>query len=276
MRIFLNLVCTILYAFPMLAQEMERKIILKNNAFFYTTIDPEVQIGTLHTGSISDPLKAAKKLALPAGRNYRHPLNPLAWDIADSLVFVVNFLDHPLNNKNRALKCFPLSSLREGNSSITAADMIMKSVDQNMFAYNEPYQFIKHQSNMLNGFQFDGIVLQDSSYVMVIANNNQLSVWNYAHKKWTHGEVQSFVIDGFFTLFEADQQLYIILKNGNVHKVSNQQVAPIPEKVTNRTLNENTLILNKDKHTFQLIKNNELNMQMPFDELIEKKAVSIF
>jgi hypothetical protein len=276
MRIFLNLLCTLLYAFPTLSQEVERKIILKNNTFFYTTIDPELQIGTLHTSSISGPLKAAKKLAVPAGRNYRHPLNPFAWDLEDSLMFVVNFLDHPLNNKNKALKCFQISSLQEWNDSSSAIDLIMKSVDQNMFAYNEPYQFIKHQSNILNGFQFDGIVLHDSSYVMVIANNNQLSIWNYAHKKWTHSEVQPFIVDGFFTLFEADQQLYIILNNGDVHKVSNQQVVPVPEKVTNRTLNENTLILNRDNNTFLLIKNNELNLQLPFDELIEKKAVSIF
>jgi hypothetical protein len=276
MKFFLSLISVLAYTPLASSQTIERKVIIENNSFFYTTTDEETQVGTLHTDSISQPLRKGKRLALPAGRNYREPLNPFAWDLKDSSMYAVSFLDHPLNNKNEALKRFHLSSLQEWNNSITAMDMIMKSVDQNMFVYNDPYTFTKHQSNILNGFQFDGIVLHDSSYAMIIANNNQLSIWNYSNKTWTHSEPQPFIIDGFFTLFEADQQLYIILNNGNVHKVSKKQVLPTPDKVTNRTLNENTLILNRDKNTFQLIKNNELNMQKPFIELIEKKAISIF
>jgi hypothetical protein len=276
MKFFFSLVCALTHSLFIKSQTAERKVIIQNSSFFYTTIDAENQLGTLHTDSVSGYFKKGKKLALPAGRNYREPINPFSWDLKDSSMYAISFLDHPLNNKKEALKCFRLSSIQEWSNNVAVMDMIMKSVDQNMFAYNEPYQFTKHQSNILNGFQFDGIVLHDSSYVMVIANNNQLSIWNYGNKKWTHSGVQPFTIDGFFTLFEADKQLYLILNNGNVHKVSKEQVLPAPEKVTNRTLNENTLILNRDKNTFQLIKNNELNMQIPFNELIEKKAISIF
>ena len=191
-------------------------------------------------------------------------------------MYAISFLDHPLNNKHEALKRFALSSLQEWNDSITAMDLIMKSVDQNMFAYNDPYKFVKKQSNVFNGFQFDGIVLHDSTYVMVIVNNNELSIWDYANKKWQNPEKQTFIIDGFFSLFELDKQLYIILNNGNVHKVSTGKVLTAPDKVTSKTLNEHTLILNRDKNTIQLIKNNELNIQMPLHELIEKKAISIF
>jgi hypothetical protein len=275
MKFFLSLVCAMTHTL-FVASQIERKVIIENNSFFYSTIDEETQIGTLHTDSISKSLKKAKKLALPAGRNYRQPVNPFSWDIKDSLMYAISFLDHPLNNKHEALKCFALSSLQEWNDSIAAMDLIMKSVEKNMFAYNDPYKFVKKQSNVLNGFQFDGIVLHDSSYVMVIANNNQLSIWNYANKQWKHSELQSFMIDGFFSLFELDKQLYIILNNGNVHKVSTSKIVAAPDKVTNKTLNEHTLILNRDQNTIQLIKNNELNMQMPLHELIEKKAISIF
>jgi hypothetical protein len=275
MKFFLSLVCAMTHTL-FVASQIERKVIIENNSFFYSTIDEETQIGTLHTDSISKSLKKAKKLALPAGRNYRQPVNPFSWDIKDSLMYAISFLDHPLNNKHEALKCFALSSLQEWNDSIAAMDLIMKSVEQNMFAYNDPYKFVKKQSNVLNGFQFDGIVLHDSSYVMVIANNNQLSIWNYANKQWKHSELQPFMIDGFFSLFELDKQLYIILNNGNVHKVSTSKIVAAPDKVTNKTLNEHTLILNRDQNTIQLIKNNELNMQMPLHELIEKKAISIF
>jgi hypothetical protein len=276
MKLFLSLICTLIYSSVVISQTIERKIIIEGNLYFYTTIDEETQIGTLHTDSISRSFKKAKKLALPAGRNYRQPVNPFSWDIKDSLMYAISFLDHPLNNKQEALKRFPLSSLQEWNDSITAMDLIMKSVDQNMFAYNDPYKFIKKQSNILNGFQFDGIVLHDSSYALIIANNNQLSIWNYVNKQWKHTENQPFVIDSFFSLFEHDEQLYIILNNGNVHKVSAEKVLTTPDKITNQTLAEHTLILDRDKNTIQLIKNNELNMQMPLHELIEKKAISIF
>ncbi len=276
MKLFLGLWCWLVFTTLSFSQNIERKILIQKQSFFYTTIDSENQLGTLHTDSVSKSLKNAKKLALPAGRNYREPINPFSWDLKDSCMYAVSFLDHPLNNKREALKCFHLSSLQPWSDKVTAMDMIMKSVDRNMFAYNDPYKFVKRQSNTFTGFQFDGIVLQDSSYVMVIVNNNQLSSWNYSSKKWMHGEIQSFTIEGFFSLFEMDKQLYIILNNGNVHKIVNGQLVLTPEKVTNRTLKENTLILNKDKNTVQLIKNNELNMQMPLSELIEKKAISIF
>ncbi len=263
-------------SFFALSQTIERKIIIQNTSFYYTTIDDENQIGTLHTDSISCPLKKADKLALPAGRNYREPINPFSWDLKDSLMYAVSFLDHPLNSKMEALKRFKLSSLTKWTNEITAMDMIMKSVDQNMFAYNEPYIFTKQQSNVFEGFQFDGIVLHDSSYVMVIANNNQLTIWNYINKEWTHSEIQPFIIDGFFSLFEANKELYMILNNGNIHKVSKKQVVTAPYKITNKSLNDYILILNRDKNTFQLLKNNDVNTQIPFNEMIDRKAVSLF
>lgn len=275
MKLFISLAAVLIHL-SCASQTVERKIVIKDNLFFYTTIDEENQLGTLHTDSISKPLKNAKKLALPAGRNYREPINPFSWDIRDRSMYAVSFLDHPLNNKNEALKCFMLSSLQEWNDTLTPISLIMKSVDQNMFAYNEPYKFMKHQSNTLSGFQFDGILLEDSSYTMVIVNNNELSIWNYAHKKWTHSQLQSFAINGFFSLFEANKQLYIILNNGNIHKVLKEKIQQTPDKVTTRPLTENTLILDRDKNTVRLIKNNELNMKTPFNELIEKKAISIF
>lgn len=275
MRLITGFVCFV-FCNPIFSQIAERKIIIQNNSFFYTTIHDEFQIATLNTGNFAEPLKSAKKLALPAGRNYNEPVNPFSWDITDSLMYAISFLNHPLNSKNDALKCFKLSSLQEWSDSVTVMDMIMKSVDQNRFAYNEPYKFMMHQSNYLNGFYFDGIVLPDSSYEMVIVNNNQLNIWNFANNKWTHSETQTFIIDGFFSLFEVSGQLYMILNNGNVHKVLKEQIQQAPDVVTNKSLKENILILNRDKNTIQLIKNNDLNMHLPFKELIEKKGISIF
>lgn len=259
------------------SQNIERKIVVQNNSFFYTTIHEEFQIGTLHIGTLLQPLKDAKKLALPAGRNYNRPVNPFSWDITDSLMYAVNNLNHPLNNKNEALKCFKLSTLKEWTPDITIMDMIMKGTEENTFAYNDPYKFIKRQSKYMNGFYFDGIVFHDSIYVMVIVNNNQLSIWNYSNnKKWTHSNPQSFTINGFFNLFEKNKQLYIVLNNGNIHKLSLEQIASIPEIITNKNLNDYLLILNRDNNTVQFIKNNDIQLQVPFQELIKKKGIYIF
>ena len=276
MKLILSFLSLLLYSKTILPQNIERKIVIQNNSFFYASIHEEFQIATLHTGNISKSLKNARKLALPAGRNYNEPVNPFSWDITNHFMYAVSFLNHPLNSKMDALKRYKLSSLKEWNDSISVMDMIMESVEQNRFAYNEPYQFMIHRSNYLNGFYFDGIVLSDSSYVMLIVNNNQLSIWKYTQEKWTHSEVQTLIVDGFFTLFEMNKQLYILLNNGNVHKVSEERVHSSPLVITNKTLKEHLLVLNRDKNTVQLIKISELNTQLPFKELVEKKGKYIF
>ncbi|HRG38697.1 MAG TPA: hypothetical protein PK289_09210 [Bacteroidia bacterium] len=275
MKIHFSFICLFIHLLSV-SQNIERKIIVQNNSFFYTTVDQEVQIGTLHTGDYTQALKTAKKLAIPAGRNFNKSFNPLSWDISDNLMVAVNFLNHPLNSKKDALKSFPLSSLKEWSDSVTAIDMILKSTEMMGFTNNEPYTFTLRQSNVINGFYFDGIVLADSSYEMVIVNNNKLSIWNYKHNQWSHSEVQDFPIDGYFNLFENNHQLYILLSNGNMHKITPKEILTKPEKITNKPLTEYTLVLNRDSKKIQLIKTSELSMNKPLNELIETKAISIF
>ncbi len=259
------------------SQPIERKIIIQNNSFFYSTIDEEFQLATLHTGKYTDPLKKEKIVAVPAGRNYSEPLNPFSWDLKDSNMYAINFLKHPLNDRNEALKSFHLAHLKGWSDSITSITMIMESIDRHMFAYNDPYRFMLQRSNRIIGFQYDGIVLQDSSYVCVIANNNELSIWNWSDKKkWSHSGWQSFTINGFFTLLEYEKQLYVLLNNGDLHKVSLKNVTAEPYKITKHPLTENTLILNRDLNTYYLIKNKDLNLTEPLEELITKKGISIF
>lgn len=275
MRAYFSLICLFLPLFGV-SQNIERKIIVQNNSFFYTTVDQEVQIGTLHTGDYKQPLKAAKKLAIPAGRNFNKSFNPLSWDIADNTMYAVNFLNHPLNSKKDALKSFPLSSLKEWSDSVTTIEMILKSTEMMGFTNNEPYIFTLRQSNVINGFYFDGIVLSDSSYEMVIVNHNKLSIWNYKQNKWSHSEVQDFKIDGYFNLIENNRHVYILLNNGNLHEVTAKEIISKPEKATNKPLTMYTLVLNRDSKKIQLIKTSELSTNKPLNELIETKAISIF
>jgi hypothetical protein len=256
------------------AQNIERKIIIKNDQFYYTTIDKEFQIATLNTGKISETMETSKHLALPAGRNYNEPINPFCWDLSDSIVYAINFLNHPLNDRNESLKRFNLYSLHEWDSTISVVDMIMKSVDQNMFTRNDPYLFTIRRSNTLNNFFYDGIALNDSSYYMAIANNAELSIWNYNGKEWTHSEIQQFPVDGYFTLFTFSGHLYLLLSNGAIYEVSADHVLQ-EKKAPDPTLTDGLVIENRDDNTIKFIKKNRINQNTPLRELIEKKAVGI-
>lgn len=259
-----------------LAQNMERKIIIENGYFYYTSIDEEFQIATLHTGKISAALKKAKHLAIPAGRNYNSPINPFSWDISDSILYAINFLNHPLNDRNEALKRFSLSSLKEWDSSITVTDMLLKSVDQNTFALNNPYQFVINRSNTLDNFYFDGVALNDSSYYMAIANKGELSIWNYNGREWKHGEVQPLPVDHYFNLFISGKTLYMLLGSGLIYKASMDAVSRVPGKESGTNLSEGYMIINKDTHITQFIKSTHLDLNIPLNELIEKKAINLF
>ncbi|MEO5569674.1 MAG: hypothetical protein ABIT08_11695 [Bacteroidia bacterium] len=257
------------------AQNIERKIIISNNNFYYTTIDEQFQIGTLHTGMISEALETAKQLALPAGRNYNEPVNPFSWDISGDNFYCINFLDHPLNDRNEALKRFSLSSLQKWSSDVTIKDMLIKSTDQNMFAYNEPYKFTNNRANVLNNFFFDAIAMNDSSFYMVIANNGELSTWNYDGKKWEHGNILQMPVDNYFTLFTHNKKLYMMLNSGSIYSVTKDAVSRI-EKNINVSLASGLIIMNKEKNTVKFIRSNQIDQTIPFNKLLKTRAIKIF
>jgi hypothetical protein len=258
------------------SQEIERRIIIQGNRFYYTTVDQEFQIATLHTGSVDENLSAARHFAMPAGRSLAEPVNPLAWDLQDSMVYVVNFLVHAQNNKHEALKRFPLRSLQEWDSTITVRDMLIKSVHLPSFAVNEPYRFMVTRSNVLNNFFFDGIALNDSVYVMVIHNNGDLYIWEFNGNEWKHSKMQHIAVTGHFNLFAFDQQLYLLLNSGQIYKVSVEGASLLPSKTSPASLSGGVVIVNRDHNTIQFIKNGPWDQNISLNELIKKKAVKIF
>ena len=66
MKPFFALLFFSFISFAISAQMIERKIIIENSHFYYSTIDEEFQIATLHVGNVSDGLKKSKKHS-PAG-----------------------------------------------------------------------------------------------------------------------------------------------------------------------------------------------------------------
>ena len=265
----------ILVSSVVFAQSIERKIIIQNGNYYFTTIDELTQLATLHTGKDTSKIKNAKKLAMPAGRNFDDPIIPFCWDVVDTSVYAISFLLHPLNDRNEAIKRMNINSLKEPSKTVTPMDLIMLSVDMNPFAYNDPYLFVTRRSNTIEGFFYDGIAVNDSSYTMAISNNGELSIWNYNGKEWKHSEVMKFPIDGYFSLYAMNGKTYLIHNNGITQEVSVDGVSKAKEDMGAR-IKDGIIIINKDKKRVYYIENKDLNSQTPLDELINKKALLIF
>ncbi len=261
----------ILFSVAVFSQSIERKIIIQNGNYFFTTIDENHQLATLHTGKYTDSIRSAKKLAMPVGRNFDDPIIPFSWDVVDTNLYAVSFLLHPLNDRNEAIKRLLISSLKEWSKSPTPMELINLSVDMNPFVYNDPYLFVTKRSNILEGFFYDAISNSDGTYTMAISNNGELSVWNYNGTEWKHGEVIKFPVDGYFSLFEKNKKTYLISNSSVIHEVSTNGVVSTKKNI-GTTLKEGFLVINKDEKTISFMKNDDLNQKTPLNELIAKKA----
>lgn len=275
MRTFFVLLFLV-FSTVLFSQDIERKIIIENGNFYFTAIDNETQVATLFTGKDSSSVKTAKKLALPAGRNFTDPINPFAWDITDKEVYAVNFLMHPLNDRNEAIKRMSIASVKEWETSTSALDLIMQGTEMSPFAYNDPYLFVTRRSNTMNNFFFDAVSVNDSSYCMAIANNGELSIWNYNGREWKHSEVQNFPVTGFFSLFAHGKDVYLATNAGGLYTVSLSGISDVKNKSVGTTLSSCFLILNKDDDSIWYMKNSDLNNYTRMSELIKKKAIRIF
>lgn len=259
----------------MLAQELERKIIIENNQFYYTTIDSEFQVATLFTGLVTESMKSAKSFAIPAGRNYAEPIIPFSWDLCMGSFYGINFLSHPLNDRFEALKKFPIASLEMWSDKIKPIDLILKSVDQNMYTNNAPYQAVLAKSSILNDFFFDAIAANDSSYFVAICNDHFISIWNYDGKKWTHGQEQKFPFTGYFTLTKTNNKLFLITGQGQIYSIQNLDLTVVKNKSLSGALSDYTIVENRDEKSIYVFKNKDLNFSQPFDKLLSKKAIKL-
>jgi hypothetical protein len=260
----------------MLAQKIERKIIIENNQYYYTTIDEEHQLATLHIGNCNETLIEGEKFALPAGRNFDAPIIPFSWDISNGFIYAINFLQHPLNDRNEALKKIKISTLREWDSTTSIINLLMTSVDYNTFTMNDPYLFTVKRSNVLSNFYFDGIMVNDSTYCMAISNNGELSVWTYSNATWTHSDPVPFQLDGYFTVFTFKNKVYLHFRHGFVYEVLLDKKNPLKSKKTGTAPVDGILIDNRDKGSIEFIRSTNLNKDTPLNELIKENGITIF
>lgn len=272
MKRFIVILLTVTFGFTVNGQNLERKIIVEKGKYYYVTVDDNYQLGTLYTGELTAPLSESKAMALPVGRGVSSQINPLAWDIFGGDMYAINFLDHSLNDRNEAIKRFSLSGLRAWSEGVEIGEMIMQSVDQNMYVLNEPYLFAKERSNYLNHFYFDAVV-KDGAYWMVMTNNGELVVWKYEDEVWAHGEVKMFKVNGHFHLMAYEDGLLFVNTNGEVYEIGLNEMNQIQLKNNSLNLLEITLIEDRDSNKVYYIKNGHFNRDKSLKEIIEIAAI---
>lgn len=256
------------------SQQIERKMIIDKGTCYYTTIDPEFQIATLYTVDISMPLKQAKKMVLPAGRNSNAPVIPFCWDIAGSDVFAINFINNARSNRKQAVKRIPIRSLKEWDEKTSISDVVISSAEYPPYTSFEPYKFIIEKSTTLDHFFFDGIALSDSSFCFAISNNGRLSTWQYNNNEWSRGEEVEMQIDDFFSLVACKGKPYLVLSDGSIYAIKNNKLMKQPEKKMNAKLSDVILINNKMNDTVSFINASSVDDGKSMEELM-KKAIPV-
>jgi hypothetical protein len=257
------------------SQQVERKIIIDKGICYYTTIDPEFQIATLYAFDFRKPVKSAKKLVLPAGRNFNVPVIPFCWDIAGNDIVAVNFMNNARSNRKQAVKRIPIRSLNEWNEETSISEVIESSSEYPPYTRFEPYIYITEKATTLDHFFFDGIALSDSSFCFVMSNNGELNSWYYDNKEWSRGEETAMQPDDFFSLFTHKAQPYLILSDGSIYTLKNNKLMKQPEKKINAKLADVILVINKMNDTVSFIHASSFDEKKSMEELM-KKAVSIF
>ncbi len=256
-------------------QTPDRKIIIEDGKYHCVTIDKRFQIGTLHIGDLDDTLLKSKAYALPAGRSLLYDDKPLSWDMTDSAIYAVNFLDHPMNDRNEAIKKIYRDDLSEWSAEVRPEAVIMHSVDNNMLAYNEPYKFAISRSKFMDSFYFDAVSF-DGSYWMLIAHNDEMHCWNFKNGSWDHSEVIVAKNDGNFSLLVFDDQLKMVTLNGGIFSVGLDGVQLEQEKDNKINLNDGVIIEDRDNGRILILDRVHLDKKIPFNKLMGEFAITIY
>ncbi|MCB0428607.1 MAG: hypothetical protein H6585_01435 [Flavobacteriales bacterium] len=257
------------------AQPAERKVIIHDGHYYFITVDDETQLATLHTGRTADTLKNGDAFAIPAGRHLSDPATPLAWDVRKQQCYVYSDIDHPLNDRNEALKRFDLEQLPATSQAPPAGDRLLIGADFPPFADNEPYRNMVARSNQRENFHYDGITLNDSTYLFALANRGELIIWKYNGHVWEHGDWQAFPYPSFFSVFNNKENIYLMLASGEAFQLNEFAVHPAGT-LSGRSLADGLLILNRDDQTVRYLTNDAWNQSQTLDFIMRRKSVPLF
>jgi hypothetical protein len=253
----------------------ERKILIRDGQFWYTTVHEMFQVATLHTGSVTDPLVQGKQLALPAGRNYMEPVIPFAWDLAGDDLYCINFLDHPLNDRNEAIKRIELATLPEESKAPNTIDRIMLGAEMTPFVANDPYVWMQRRNNVFDHFCFDMLLDEKGHLRMAISNQGEMTLWTHNGKEWEHTAPFPFQSSAAFSLFRNGKDLCLLGGDGALHQWNGDKLERIPAKASAQALTDGVIVVNDDDHSVRFLPNSHFDTDLPLKAIIENYAIRI-
>jgi len=190
-------------------------------------------------------------------------------------VYAVSFLDHPLNDRNEAIKRILFDQLTPWTQETRPEAVIMHSVDNNMYAFNDPYKFAISRSVYMDSFYFDAIA-HNGSYWMVIVHNGEWHSWNFADGNWQHSEVIKAEKSGYFSLFSFNEELKLLAGDGSIYKVSLKGIQLEKEGRKDLHVDEGIVVEDRDNNEILLLDKAHLNKDVPFSQLINEFATTIY
>jgi hypothetical protein len=274
--IIFTVVVAYFFVSPAFCQNIERKIIVEDGMCYYTTIDPEFQLATLHVFAFDKPVKTAKAYAVPAGRNLNIPIIPFSWDLMGKDLFVINFMNNALNNRRNAIKRIPMNLLNEWDDKLSISDVVMKSTEIRPYTWFEPYSEATEKSPILNHFFFDGIATSDSSLCIAVSNNGELTMWEYSNGKWKKGEDLKMQTDDFFSLFIHKGRPYLVTSDGKLFAVQNNTLIALAERKISQSLASGFLIINKTDHTVLFMEKEKFDQKKSMTDMVKQYATNLF
>jgi hypothetical protein len=253
------------------AQSLERKIILSDGQLWFTTVNEDYQLASLYQLGTEVPFDQAKPLLLPAGRNITEDHNPFSWDLWEDEMMAINFLDHPMNDRNEAIKRINLQEVREFED-MEIIEYIMGSTRHYTWTLNDPYLYLIQENSYLKNFHFDAIWTKSGALHFLISNAGEARYWIFDQGKWTSSDPLLMGFEDFFSLFEYQSETYVLSQGGGLFKLS---IDENPEIITmarpDFALQDKILVLDRDADRMYYLPQSVLEQSsLSFKELMEQ------
>lgn len=270
---FISFLLCIAVAFNAWGQAIERKIIIQDKHFYFQKINEENQLATMFVGKTNAAVSHADSFAVPFGRNFEMPFNPFVWDFYKDNFFSLNFLRHPLNDWNEAVKIIGMQDLKTDSflQHARPIDLIFKSCDYYAWQMNEPFMEIKRNKTHFDQFYYDGVMSSDSTLWMMYAIDNQYQLWQLHKQEWKQIGSQDLKLENYFSLVNWKNKLLLFYQD-NFYVISKKSGKIIGKYHFNGKLDKGILVIDRDKNKLYWLASENLNSELPFEKILKSKA----
>ncbi len=270
---FISFLLFIIVALNTWGQGIERKIIIQDKHFYFLKINEENQLATMFVGKTNEAVSHADSFAVPFGRNFEMPFNPFVWDFYKDNFFALNFLRHPLNDWNEAVKIIGMKDLKSDSflQHASAIDLILKSCDYYAWQMNEPFMEIKKNKTHFDQFFYDGVMSSDSTLWMVYAIDHQYQLWQLHKQEWKQIGGQDLKLENYFSLVNWKNKLLLFYQD-NFCAINKKSGKIIGKYQFKGSLDKGVLVIDRDKNRLYWLASENLNSELPFEKILKSKA----